>query len=287
MMRDLIKKITSLVILFALTASPILASQKINAVANVQQDFSLLEVPEEIYFKTAEDFNLTEEITIPAFSMVEVEIMQAEQERRWHKSGAIVGKLKSYTPEEAEKPIDISENNIYFLIRKYEALNKKEAEILSTEIILTQTAGIVGSCFIVFAPVDIAYFFTKGAIQRYKYPENRFKAGVSCAYDNSIFWFWLKGKPIDLAKDDTVRLKGIKERKAQRMSKGMQKRNNKRAIKAVNNLCKKEVRAQEKELKLYARQINANLQNDDSKFYEAIDKEVMNNNDLMSEDMNN
>jgi hypothetical protein len=126
--------------------------------------------------------------------------------------------------------IDISDKDIYFVVRKYESLNKKEAGIIGTELVLTQAASIVASCFIIFAPVDIAYFFTKGAIVRKKNP-NWFKSGVMEAYDNSIFWFQLKGKPIELAEGDEIKLQSISKEKAEKINNKIEKRNYKKELK--------------------------------------------------------
>lgn len=273
-MMDLIKKTLCILLSFLMISLPVSAKEKINAVANIQQEFSLAEVPNEVFIKTSEEDIVFNGVTIPGNSILEAEVLQAEQERRWHKSGVIVCKLKNYKPQDSDEAVDVSEKNIYLLVRKYDAINGKDAAILTTEIVLTQAAGIVGSCFIIFAPVDIAYFFTKGAIQRDRDP-NWFKSGVSCAYDNSIFWFWLKGKPIELEQDGTVKLKSIKEKKALKLSKRMEVRNDKRAVKKINRQFRAEIKQNKKEIKEFRKYIEGQEQN--GIIYFEINKQMRKN----------
>lgn len=199
------------------------AANKVKFYAGMETDFSTNEeTPKNVEFTVNEDVYINDEITIPTGALVSVHVMQSQKERRWHKSGFFICNLMSYTLPE-EETIDLSEKEIYFIARKYEAINKKEAGILSTEIVLTQAASIVASCFIIFAPVDIAYFFTKGAIIRKKNP-NWFKSGVMEAYDNSIFWFQLKGKPIELEQGDGIKLQSVQKNKADKLNKKIEKR---------------------------------------------------------------
>jgi hypothetical protein len=140
--------------------------------------------------------------------------------------------------ELSDETIDISDKNLYIIVRKYEPVNKKEVVITSTEIVLAQAASF-------FAPgVDILYFFTKGAIQRKKHP-NWFKAGVSNAYENSICWFWLKGKPIDLNAGDEVKIKSIDKEKVEKLSKAIEKRE----IREAKQREKREIRLAKREAK--------------------------------------
>ncbi len=220
----IIKKIIIIFLLILLITSPVLAKDSIKLITNIDNEFNLSEIPNEVYFKTQKKTTILTDITIPQRSIITAEVLQAQKERRWHKSGYIVCKLKSYTLEYTNEVIDLSDKNIYIIARKYETINKKEASILATEIVLTQAASF-------FAPgVDILYFFTKGAIQRQKHP-NWFKAGVSNAYDNSICWFWLKGKPINLGKNDKVQLKGINEEKAYKLKTQIDHRKAKEVLK--------------------------------------------------------
>ena len=219
-MRVCIKRLIIFLIVFTLTFSPVLASGKMKVIGSVNENFTLQnqDLPKEISFILTETRKVKEGIEIPEGAKVTLEIVNARRELRWHVSGLILCKLKSYTIQDSDDIVDLSDKEIYLVVRKYEVMNTKEASILATEIILTQAAGIVGSCFIFFAPVDIAYFFTKGAIKREKHP-NWFRAGVMDAYDNSIFWFQLKGKPIELEENQTVSVKEISEKKAKNLDK--------------------------------------------------------------------
>ena len=69
--------------------------------------------------------------------------------------------------------------------------------------------------------------------------KSRFKSGVSNAYENSIFWFWLKGKPIDLEADVSICFKEITKEKAQKLTKQI----NKRAEKSEKYKKKKQLRS--------------------------------------------
>ena len=199
--------------------TPVQASDSIKLISHINQDFDVNDIQPEIKFKTIKKVTILNEITIPQRSVITAETIQAQKERRWHKSGYIICKVKSYITEYDEF-YDISDKNIYLIARKYEPIYKKEASVLATELVLTQAASV-------FAPgVDILYFFTKGAIQREKNP-NWFKAGVSNAYDHSICWFWLKGKPINLEKDEKVQLKSIKEKRALKLKTQIERRKEK------------------------------------------------------------
>lgn len=247
-MNKICKKIISFFLVFIFFASPIFAKEKIKFNSQINQNFNVAELPEYITVKTVSEAKIQDDIVIPENAILKAQVLEAQKERRWHVSGYILCKLLSYYTEETKEEIDISDKNIYVAARRYDALDKKEAAILTTEIILTQAASIVGSCFIVFAPVDIAYFFTKGAIQREKNP-NWFKAGVSNAYDNSIFWFWLKGKPIDLAENQQVQLKGIKEEKALKLQGKIKNKKEKIAVKNEKKQLKAEYKKDGKKVK--------------------------------------
>ena len=270
-MRVIFKKILVLFFIFSLVFTPAFAKDNLKMYGNINHEFSTKNIPDEVIVSVTEDNTLPDGTVIPKDSKITCEIMQVQRERRWHKSGYILCKLKSYTTaaevaavveeaaEEAveekaaeETPIDLSDKNIYLAIRKYEAINGKNAAILTTEIIITQAASIVGSCFIFFAPVDIAYFFTKGAILREKH-HNWFKAGVHDAYDNSIFWFWLKGKPIELDNAQSVKIQNVKEKKAQKLNSQIAKRNAKLALKEEKRQAKSELKNEKLQAK-YAKQ---------------------------------
>ena len=244
---ELLKKVIAIFLIFVITCFPVLAADKIKFYADMQTEFSDLLQPEEVEFLIPEDVIINEEITIPAGAAVKAGILQSQKERRWHKSGFFVCRLISYSVDE-EEPVDLTEHEIHFVARKYEAINKKDASILGAEIILTQAASIVGSCFIFFAPVDIAYFFTKGAISKKKHP-NWFRSGVMEAYDNSIFWFQLKGKPIELAEGDEIKLKSVTKEKAEKMTAKISKRKAKKAARQEKRDAKKAVKQEKREAK--------------------------------------
>lgn len=224
------KKITAIILILILFCNTVFASDKIKFYGGIQNEFLVNnEIPEYVSFITNEEVNINDEITIPAGALISAKVHQYQKEKRWHKSGFFICNLTKYSMPEGDE-IDISDKDIYFVVRKYESLNKKEAGIIGTELVLTQAASIVASCFIIFAPVDIAYFFTKGAIVRKKNP-NWFKSGVMEAYDNSIFWFQLKGKPIELAEGDEIRLQSISKEKAEKINNKIEKRNYKKELK--------------------------------------------------------
>lgn len=238
--------IKSFIVLLALTMpfSTTFAKSNVKMRAGVQQEFTIKnqELPDEISFRITDARTIPDVVTIPENSLVTLKIIKAQRELRWHKSGLILSKLISFTPEGSEVPIDISDKDIYLTIRKYEAINKKEAWILGTEIVITQGASF-------FAPgVDIGYFFIKGAIQREKHP-NWFKAGVRNAYDNSIFWFPQKGKPIELGEGDQVQIKDIKPKKAEKLAKVIDKRNARFERQAAKRIAKKEIKELNREVK--------------------------------------
>ena len=212
-------KIIALILIFVISITHVSAKNNIEMLADVDTEFTIKykELPGEISFVTTEAKTIPNIISIPSGSTVLLEVIKAQKELRWHKSGYILCKLKSYTPENLTVPIDVSDKDLYLLVRKYEKINKIEATIIGVELVLAQGAAF-------FAPgVDIAYYFVKGAIQRKKHP-NWFKAGVHNAYDNSICWFWLKGKPIELSEGDMVSIKDIKTSKVNKLEKKIDKR---------------------------------------------------------------
>ena len=233
-----------------------MAKDSLKMYGNINHEISLQSLPDTIKIQTIEEYTLADGTVIPKNAIVESDILQVQRERRWHKSGYILCKLKSYQLDDETEPVDLSDKNIYFAVRKYKKIEGKEAAILTTEIIITQAAGIVGSCFIFFAPVDIAYFFTKGAIRREKH-HNWFKAGVHDAYDNSICWFWLKGKPIELKEMESVKIQKVPEKKAIKLESQIAKRNEKLAIKNGKKQAKLEAKEEKRQIK-YAKEKEKN-----------------------------
>lgn len=244
------KALTSIFILFLLLTSVSLGEDeamkatitknvkpekpKNKTIATIKTEFNIdKELPEYIEFETKEDIKPTQGVKIPSNSKVRAKVIQFQTSRRWHRSGYIVTKLIDY--ETQGETINLEDKDSYLVIRKYEKVDKKEASILATEIIVTQGASI-------FAPgVDIAYFFTKGAIKGAKHP-NRFKAGVINAYDNSLLWFGLKGKPVNLNADDQIKVEYINEEIAREMKAKMDYRHHKQDFKKEKRLVKAEIK---------------------------------------------
>lgn len=236
-MNGMLKNIMIAVLAFALSFSPVCAKGSQKIIADMDNNFSIAaNMPGEFKFKTIQK-TVVEDVSIPQGALVTLEIIQSQKERRWHKSAFLVCKLKKYENGDNHEIVDLSDKNIYFVVQKYEALNKKDASIFTSELVLTQAASL-------FAPgVDILYYFTKGAIQREKNP-NWFKAGVYNAYDNSICWFWFKGKSMDLTDDEQVQVKEIKEERADKLKNQIDRRKQKQARKIENKKarldCKKQ-----------------------------------------------
>ena len=244
-MRDLLKKILTVLLVILISTTPVSAKDKVKNkvkfLSNISNDFTLSQIPNEIQFKTIKKTSFPQNVVIPQRSVVSAKVIRAQRELRWHKSGFILCKLDRYVTEYNET-FDISDKNIYLIARKWEPVNKKEVSILATEIVLTQAASF-------FAPgVDILYFFTKGAIQREKDP-HWFKAGVHNAYENSICWFWLKGKPINLEKDSKIQLKGIKEEKIEKLTYKIDKRFARESAQNEDRKMRKRAKHDKKEIK--------------------------------------
>ena len=254
------------IILFAIFCMPVsYAEDLMHTTGSINHEFSMSKQPEYVYLKNSNEIVANNEVIIPKNSVLKLKTLCARKERRWHKSGFILTKLESYTAENSDIPYNISEENIYLAVRKYEPINKKEAAILATEIIVFTGASY-------YAPgVDIAYFFTKGAILRQKH-HNWFKAGVYNAYDNSIFWFWLKGKPIELEKDSKIKIQSVDEGKIDKLTSQINKYNEKQEFKAQkkrNNKLKKET----KNVLNSQKEFDEDIENEVSKFQNEISEE--------------
>ena len=264
-MKELLRK--SLIVLLALIVPIGVCSAKTNVKmrADVNEEFTIKyqDLPDEISFTTTQAKTIPNVISIPENSLIRLKVLKAQRELRWHKGGLVLCKLISYTPLDiSDMPIDVSDKEIFFVVRKYEPIDKKEAWILGTEIVVMQGASF-------FAPgVDIGYFFIKGAIQREKHP-HWFKAGVRNAYDNSIFWFPQKGKPIELSGDDQVQIKDISYEKAEKLSKKIDKRTARFERQAAHRIVKKDARAFKRELKYERKTVDCAVVED------AIDKSLV------------
>ena len=238
------KKFIIIFLISIMTVLPVSAKSPVRAQARMTSDYSIGEnAPIEIKFMPGRKVNFGRGVNVQSKSVITAEVYQAQKEKRWHKSGFVICKLMSYTEPDSEEEIDISNRDIYMVARKYERIDPKEAAIIGTEITTTSIASI-------FIPgVDIAYFFTKGAIQREKHP-NWFRAGVSNAYDNSICWFWLKGKPIDVQSGDEIQLVSIKKTKARKIKAKADKKLAKQEKKLEKKAAKKEQKIAKKEAKI-------------------------------------
>ena len=238
-MDKFIKKLV-VIILFAIFCMPVsYAEDLMHTTGRINHEFSTSKLPEYVYLKNSNEIVANNEVIIPKNSVLKLKTLCARKERRWHKSGFILTKLENFTLENSKIPHNMSGENIYLAVRKYEPIDKKEAAILATEIIVLSGASY-------YAPgVDVAYFFTKGAILREKHP-NWFRAGVSNAYDNSIFWFWLKGKPIELEKDAQIKIQSVDEEKIEKLTSQINKYNEKQGFKAQKKQNKKFIKGTKK-----------------------------------------
>lgn len=263
---DIIRKLLIFIIAVVFLCIPVSAQDMMSTVGNINHDFTLSKMPDYVYIKNSNEIVANNEIIIPKNSVLKLKTINARQERRWHKSGYILTKLESFTPEKSTLAYDISQENIFLAVKKYEPVNKKEVAILATEIII-----FTGASF--YAPgVDIAYFFVKGAILREKH-KNWFKAGVSNAYDNSIFWFWLKGKPIKLEKNSQIKIKNVDANKIEQLANKIDKYNKKQEIKSIKKQCKKYNNEIKKEIKA-EKNFNKNFKNE----VKRAEKEILEKN---------
>ena len=236
------KKLLILCLVMMITVLPACAKSTVRAQARMMTEYSIEDAQIEIKFIPGREVDFGRGVKVHSKSVITAEVYQSQKERRWHKSGFVICKLLSYTDPESGEEFDISNRDIYMVARKYERIDPKEAAIIGTEITTTSVASI-------FLPgVDIAYFFTKGAIQREKHP-NWFKAGVSNAYDNSICWFWLKGKPIELQSGDDIQLVSIKKTKARKIKAKADKKQAKTEKKIAKKEAKQKIKAAKKEEK--------------------------------------
>ncbi len=243
-MRRFIRKIFAALLLIVIVQGISHAKTSVKLKADVNTEFTIKnkDLPDEISFKVKESRTIPYVVSIPEDSYITLEIIKAQRELRWHKRGLILCKLKSYTPEGVDVPIDVSDKDIYLVVRKHEDIDKKEAFLIGTELVIAQGASF-------FAPgVDIGYYFIKGAIQREKDP-NWFRAGVHNAYDNSIFWFCLKGKPIELTDGEQVQIKEIKTKKVEKFTALIDKRNARFERQAAKRITKKDARNLKRQLK--------------------------------------
>ena len=233
------KKIFIAALVFMISFAPVLAKDIVKVKATLQNNLKAdYKIGDKNKFVIDEDIIIPNSVVIPAHSTVEAEIIRIQKELRWHKSGYAICRLLNYIEINGKRPVDISDKEIYLIARKHTYLDKKEVTIVTSEILGWSAVSF-------FAPgVDIAYFFTKGAIIRDKHP-NWFKSGVSKAYENSILWFIIKGKKIELDEGDEIQLKYLTEKNLKKRIKKIDKRK----LKTDKKLVKKEAKLAKKEIK--------------------------------------
>ena len=133
--------------------------------------------------------------TLKKGSTVTVRVDDIQREKRFHRNAFFM-----FTPvkvTDGNGYISLEDCGLHGMARRFDKLDKKDATLTGVEIVTATAAGF-------FLPgIDIAYYFTKGAIQNKK-STNRFKSGVSNAYDNSILWLILKGKRLNLVNGDMI-----------------------------------------------------------------------------------
>ena len=231
------KKFWIVILIFMTALAPSYAKGYTTAILKHNINASV-EIPKNVSFINQENIVIKNKIKIPKNSYIEGEVLKFQKELRWHKSAFLIVRLLNYTTEGSNTPTDISEDNIYLTVRKYKRFDKKEATIVTTELIAFNAADF-------FAPGSgTAYFFIKGAATREKHP-HWFKSGISNVYDNSIFWFILKGKNLELDENDEIKVEHIKEKKLVKIIKKIDKRK----LKTDKKLAKKEAKQIKKEAK--------------------------------------
>ena len=203
-----------LLLIFLAFVPAVIAQEKVTAV--IDQTNSVQET-DTIFFKISNQLILSSGIIIPDNSTIMVQILDIQDARRWHKSAYLVSKLITYKTGAQETAINVEDKDIYLVIRKYETLDKKQASKTAAEIGVTTAASFM------IPGIDIAYYFTKGMIKKEE-GKTRFKSGVSSAYENSIFWFWLKGKTIDLDENAVIKLVEVNKDKAMKLKSDIEKR---------------------------------------------------------------
>lgn len=248
------KKAFILIFIFFVTLLPVCAKDKIKANATMESEFSIEEnVFENITFRTEKEIILEDKVTIPENSTVTAFVYQAQKEKRWHKAGFVILKLLSFTNDDNKEPVNIEEYDIYLAGKKYESANAKDVTITGVELAASTAASFM------IPGVDILYYFTKGAILK-EDSKSRFKSGVSNAYENSICWFFLKGRPVDFEYGDTIQLKNLDKEKAEKLKVKIDTANDKIAAKIQKKSETALKKAKQKEAKMRAKEEKSALQ---------------------------
>lgn len=221
------KKLLFYILILCIFIQPSFAQEKTKIIGQIKTDFTVETIGKYISIYMNTPYKIDDNLKIPKGSIVNIYIENTSKEKRFHKSGFFIGKLIDYTTPIENKKNIIEDRNILVVGRKYEEMNATDIARTGTEFTITTIAGFVipGS--------DIAYYFTKGAI--INDTGKRFKSGVHCAYDNSILWLILKGKPINLQKGDYIILKVPKKSELKILEEHASKIENNDKIEEINN----------------------------------------------------
>lgn len=190
------KKGLVLFICFMFISMPAFAVRGVKFIVESCCDFNPKEVvATNLTFKTESEVQFDSDLIIPENSLITAKFISSKSERRFHKSGFFTCKLVKYTKDGQD--VYVKNRNMKMIGKRYDKVDGVEAAETGAEFTATTVAGFL------LPGVDIAYYFIKGAIQNTK-ADTRFKSGVHNAYDNSIMWIFLKGKPIVFAKGDSL-----------------------------------------------------------------------------------
>src|SRR5574344_563197 len=195
------KKLLSIILIFIITTMPVSAKSKAKESTKIKasmlQTLTIDTNTNDISFKINEPLILNE-VEIPSGSTVNIHIDKIQKEKHFHKNGYFIFHISSYTIENTDTTIDLSDKKLYFVARKYYKIKKGEATFTSAEFGATTAASW-------FVPgVDLVYYFIKGAIQNQK-GYNRIESGVGCAYENFLpIWLFQKGRHLELNNGDNI-----------------------------------------------------------------------------------
>jgi hypothetical protein len=197
------KRLLILLMIIVMGIMPVSAKNNGIIPAKMASIFSTTgQTPSVVAFSPNRNLKINDELTLPSRAIIAAEVYRFQKEKRMHRHGYIVCRLLSYKDPDSNEVIDLLSKDIFVVARRRSNLELGEAALTGVELTVTTAASIP------LPGVDIVYYFTKGAILRGNNP-NWFKSGVSEAYDNSIFWFFLKGRTIDFEKGDYVDIKHI------------------------------------------------------------------------------
>lgn len=206
------------------------------------------QTPSVVAFSPNRNLKINDELTLPSRAIIAAEVYRFQKEKRMHRHGYIVCRLLSYKDPDSNEVINLLSKDIYVVARRRSNLELGEAALTGVELTVTTAASIP------LPGVDIVYYFTKGAILRGNDP-NWFKSGVSEAYDNSIFWFFLKGRTIDFEKGDYVDIKHIGKEEALKLRNKIDEGKLKTEEKEAKKYIKKEIKTKKTAEKIVAQKL--------------------------------